>query len=211
MNEYPLNLIKAALGDDVSADASKVPLWLSHLTDRERTIIELRYLKGLSLAEVGKEFNVTRERIRQIEAKALKKLAHPAYRKDVEAISLAEHLAALHLKQEELAALRQKYRALREYAESLHEAIAKEIPSLTRILTVLPDAYKTEEDIPDMNIEDLELTIRSELCLQRAGIYTARGAERMTLDEMKQIRNLGKRSIDEIRDKLIEYGFAPKF
>ena len=54
---------------------------LKDLTDREERVIRLRY--GLddnrprTLEEVGKEFNVTRERIRQIEAKALKKLRHP--------------------------------------------------------------------------------------------------------------------------------------
>ena len=54
---------------------------LQELTDREARVLELRY--GLldnhprTLEEVGKEFNVTRERIRQIEAKAIKKLRHP--------------------------------------------------------------------------------------------------------------------------------------
>ena len=51
------------------------------LTPREQKVIRLRY--GLddahprTLEEVGKEFSVTRERIRQIEAKALRKLRHP--------------------------------------------------------------------------------------------------------------------------------------
>ena len=54
---------------------------LQTLTPREEKVIRLRY--GLddnrprTLEEVGKEFNVTRERIRQIEAKALRKLRHP--------------------------------------------------------------------------------------------------------------------------------------
>ncbi|WP_242826677.1 RNA polymerase sigma factor RpoD [Levyella massiliensis] len=54
---------------------------LSTLSDRERKVLELRF--GLNdgtprtLEEVGKEFNVTRERIRQIEAKAIRKLKHP--------------------------------------------------------------------------------------------------------------------------------------
>ena len=54
---------------------------LSTLTPREEKVLRLRY--GLddshprTLEEVGKEFNVTRERIRQIEAKALRKLRHP--------------------------------------------------------------------------------------------------------------------------------------
>lgn len=54
---------------------------LDTLTDREQRIIELRFGIGdgrnRTLEEVGKEFGVTRERIRQIEAKALRKLRHP--------------------------------------------------------------------------------------------------------------------------------------
>ncbi len=55
---------------------------LESLTERERQVVKLRF--GLedgrqrTLEEVGKEFNVTRERIRQIEAKALRKLRHPS-------------------------------------------------------------------------------------------------------------------------------------
>ena len=55
---------------------------LDTLSDREKKVLMLRF--GLedgrprTLEEVGKEFNVTRERIRQIEAKALRKLRHPS-------------------------------------------------------------------------------------------------------------------------------------
>ena len=55
---------------------------LESLTDRERQVVQLRfgliYGRARTLEEVGKEFNVTRERIRQIEAKALRKLRHPS-------------------------------------------------------------------------------------------------------------------------------------
>ena len=55
---------------------------LSTLTDREQEVLRLRFGlddgKQRTLEEVGKEFNVTRERIRQIEAKALRKLRHPS-------------------------------------------------------------------------------------------------------------------------------------
>lgn len=55
---------------------------LDTLTPREKTVLELRFGlgdgKARTLEEVGKEFNVTRERIRQIEAKALRKLRHPS-------------------------------------------------------------------------------------------------------------------------------------
>ncbi|MCR5734058.1 MAG: RNA polymerase sigma factor RpoD [Lachnospiraceae bacterium] len=55
---------------------------LSTLTDREQKVLELRFGlndgRARTLEEVGKVFNVTRERIRQIEAKALRKLRHPS-------------------------------------------------------------------------------------------------------------------------------------
>ena len=55
---------------------------LSSLTPRERRVLQLRFGledgRSRTLEEVGKEFNVTRERIRQIEAKALRKLRHPS-------------------------------------------------------------------------------------------------------------------------------------
>ena len=62
---------------------------LKTLTPREAKVLSLRF--GLddgnpkTLEEVGKVFNVTRERIRQIEAKALRKLRHPSRSKKVKA------------------------------------------------------------------------------------------------------------------------------
>ena len=54
---------------------------LSTLTEREEQVLRLRFGledgRSRTLEEVGKKFNVTRERIRQIEAKALRKLRHP--------------------------------------------------------------------------------------------------------------------------------------
>ncbi len=87
----------AFLGDFIEDDSMPAPLDLASqqllksqisdslqkLTDRERRIIELRYglLDGRyrTLEEVGREFGITRERIRQIEAKALRKLRRPLY------------------------------------------------------------------------------------------------------------------------------------
>lgn len=65
---------------------------LSTLTDRERKIIKMRFGigggKSHTLEEVGAEFSVTRERIRQIEAKALKKLRTPKHRKKLQGYDL---------------------------------------------------------------------------------------------------------------------------
>ncbi len=80
-NESPLKFANTSLLKD------KLNEVLCELTDREERVIRLRY--GLddgrnhTLEEVGKEFGVTRERIRQIEAKAIKKLRHPARSKQL--------------------------------------------------------------------------------------------------------------------------------
>lgn len=83
--EMPRELItESDLDDQVAAMMLKDQLdeVLGTLTDRERRVLDLRY--GLTdgqertLEEVGQEFEVTRERVRQIEAKALRKLCHPS-------------------------------------------------------------------------------------------------------------------------------------
>jgi RNA polymerase primary sigma factor len=65
---------------------------LETLTDREEKVLRLRYglLDGKThtLEEVGKEFGVTRERIRQIESKALRKLRQPSRQKKLKDFNL---------------------------------------------------------------------------------------------------------------------------
>ena len=56
-------------------------------------------------------------------------------------------------------------------------------------------------------IEDLELTVRSYNCLKREGVDTIGQLATMTEEELMNIRNLGMKSVDEIRSKLTEYGY----
>ena len=66
----------------------KIDQVLKTLTYREREIIKLRYGLGdgytYTLEEVGRIFKVTRERVRQIEAKAVRKLQHPVRNRQLE-------------------------------------------------------------------------------------------------------------------------------
>ena len=74
----------------------KIESVLQTLTYREREIIKLRYGIGdgytYTLEEVGKLFNVTRERVRQIEAKAVRKLQHPVRARKLEGFLDRDHL-----------------------------------------------------------------------------------------------------------------------
>jgi len=73
--ESPLDLTSSSLLKDRLGDV------LCSLNDRERQVLELRFGIGdgnaRTLEEVGQQFSVTRERVRQIEAKALRKMRHP--------------------------------------------------------------------------------------------------------------------------------------
>lgn len=64
------------------------------------------------------------------------------------------------------------------------------------------------ERILDMTIEELDLSVRSYNCLKRAGINTVSELVRKTEDEMMKVRNLGKKSLEEVEQKLEELGFG---
>lgn len=61
-----------------------------------------------------------------------------------------------------------------------------------------------------MMIEDLDLSVRSYNCLKRAGIQTVDELTQKTEDEMMRVRNLGKKSLKEVKDKLNELGLGFK-
>ena len=61
-----------------------------------------------------------------------------------------------------------------------------------------------------MMIEDLDLSVRSYNCLKRAGIQAVDELTQKTEDEMMRVRNLGKKSLKEVKDKLIELGLGFK-
>ena len=63
-----------------------------------------------------------------------------------------------------------------------------------------------KEKALDMNIDELELSVRSYNCLKRAGINTVAELINRTPDEMMKVRNLGRKSLEEVLAKLKELG-----
>ena len=59
----------------------------------------------------------------------------------------------------------------------------------------------------EMSIDELELSVRSFNCLKRAGINTVQELANKTPDDMMKVRNLGKKSFDEVKEKLQSLGF----
>ena len=60
----------------------------------------------------------------------------------------------------------------------------------------------------EMNIEDLELSVRSYNCLKRAGINTVAELVQKSEEDMMKVRNLGRKSLDEVKKKLAELGLS---
>lgn len=63
------------------------------------------------------------------------------------------------------------------------------------------------EDIMNLKIEELDLTVRSFNCLKKAGIEEVGQLARLSLNELLKIKNLGRKSLDEILEKMKELGF----
>lgn len=76
-----------------------------------------------------------------------------------------------------------------------------------------PEPKEEEDDLNknlEMPIEELELSVRSYNCLKRAGINTVNDLIQRTMGEMMKVRNLGKKSLEEVENKLVEMNLALK-
>lgn len=83
--------------------------------------------------------------------------------------------------------------------------------SLSNVLedTILkPSQAGQEMKIREMNIEDMDLSVRSYNCLKRANIHTVDDLTKKTVDDMLKVRNLGRKSLDEVIAKLNSYGLS---
>ena len=67
---------------------------------------------------------------------------------------------------------------------------------------------KGKEKVLEMTIEELDLSVRSFNCLKRAGINTVEDLINKSEDDMMKVRNLGRKSLEEVVEKLTSLGFS---
>lgn len=67
-----------------------------------------------------------------------------------------------------------------------------------------------KDKILETSIEDLEFSVRSYNCLKRAGIHTVADIVNKSEQDMIKVRNLGKKSLDEVMNKIAELGLEFK-
>ncbi|MCR4403432.1 MAG: DNA-directed RNA polymerase subunit alpha [Firmicutes bacterium] len=77
-----------------------------------------------------------------------------------------------------------------------------------RVEMMVEKAEDEKDKILDMPIEELDLSVRSYNCLKRAGINTVQELIRKTEEDMMKVRNLGKKSLEEVKGKLANLGLS---
>ena len=190
---YPYNAFEAASFTAKDLDPFFVDNFDNILSevcsDKEQLCIELFFKSELTLAAIGEKLGVTRERIRQIISKGMKKITRFVYHYDAK--QKAEKDFA------DRRAFRQQL--IEEYKKN--GVITPEMEFEFGELKV--GAFHDY----DQSIDDLDLSVRSYNCLRRAGIKYIAELTRMTEEEILKIRSMGKKGCQEIRDKMLKLGF----
>ena len=247
--------------------SEKLKGMIEQLTEREKYVLERRF--GLTddvlpkdLETVGREIYVTRERVRQIEAKAARKLRFPQRQKaifidfsfDYENMTdeeikqadtiirdiklqngdLSEILERYKTVQEEIKARRKeeeratiekmkeelKQRIIESEQPPIEELVSFSYDDLidmgieeelaTKISTEIEEYKTRKEEKEKIDIENLDFSVRTFNCLRRAGIDSLEDLSNMTEEQLRKVRNLSKKLVDEVIAKMNEYGFSLK-
>lgn len=193
---YPINLIKVILREfgpdmefwDVNLRAFREAF--SHLNEQEQKVLEHRYSELMSLDKTGAELGVSRERVRQIEARARRKLRRSLMLGYCETVSKAEL----------------------ELAKQRIRELEKQISRLAETPIVAEQAIDRTQVMP---LEMMDLSVRTFNCLKRAGFETL--GDLIRYDRFSKsfatslkdspwmgIRNFGRRSFEELRQRVYE-------
>lgn len=201
---YPVNLMRVVLSTDDDTidspwnyDILGFQKLITELSDREQRVIELRYRFGMTLEGAGKEMQVTRERIRQVEIRAIRKLSYNIHRfQKPDQVEMHDYEELLRENQ----VLRSAFDNLVGVIHDVYPQILEKVKEAQR---------KAEADVVEnKHIEELELSVRSYNCLLRAGLNTIGKVieyDKNPKTSWLKVRNLGRKSIEEIRVRLFEF------
>ena len=204
---WPYNLVEAmwmeqmntALRDDQLCGLEKA---LDSLADREKDAVLFYYRDGVTLQQIGEAWGVTPERARQVLAKAVRKLRHPArwnlirdgYDPLEEKAKIEQRKAEIKAEEESLNLWADELMARRLKLCKLGHDLDGLIAWDSELRGVRGDG--SVQDIP---IEQLDLTVRSYHALTRAGLHTlGQVIDAESAGDLKGIRSLGRKSYEEV-------------
>lgn len=195
---YPENLI-AAVVDSSKLEAPIVftkenfaglSYALFTLEDREREVLRLHYEERKTISEIAQEFSISQGRVRQIESKALVRLRYP-YRWNYIKLGI-DGVVKNRAQSEYNRGYTEGYRA--GYAAGFEDGRRGAVRELG------------PEHIMNMPLEQLNLSMRSRNCLITKNCKTIGDVARLSEDQIRVIRNFGKKSAAEVAQKLTEAG-----
>lgn len=194
LDVYPYNLALSIAGDEKTAiklSAESIESQLNKLEERQQRILQYRFKEKLTLEKTGQKEGLTRERIRQIEAKALRLLRHPSRIAKMRAYTYAE-----------IVTIGEERNQLRKDNQYLKKAIKKLTNKKVNMEEIEEMVLATE--IEEQGIEELGLSVRAYNALRRRGIRTIGEVIDLTEKDLSEIRNLGSKSREEIKNALKE-------
>ena len=199
--EYPKNLLSQVFVNGLPTEMpDDVTLVLEYiiqktLTEREGRVLDMRYKRYMTMAAIGEECGLRAERIRQIEAKAVRKLRHPSRSRYI------------------LMGMEGYINYLRDTAvdERLRE-YKKEIISLEKKIAELTDTEYEEEknELENAPLAELDLSVRTFNILYRAGYSTVKELLDADAEKIVSLPNLGLKNFSDLIDVLSEKGFGWK-
>ena len=216
---YPINLLIACLEIPIDSEEVAPDIWdydirhfkklISTLMDSEQKVLEMRYQFGMSLDEAGKALGLTRERIRQIQKKAERKLR---FRCASGGVWVITHEKYDELRQEN-DKLKARLRGL-EYNLDVYKAKLEEL----NVELEKPEENRDlkTENLNKVKLEELDWSVRAYNCLKRAGFNTLGDIlyfdqnqgnieEPFRCQSWRRIRNLGRKSMIEVAKTVFNY------
>ena len=195
-HDYPLDFIDALFGTNKMIDIAyiennfdkNINYVLDTITEREALVVRKRFIEGYTFEAVALQFGVSRERIRQIEAKAIRKLRHPS------------RLYFIRYGEE-----------VKELQDDINKLTNDLLLKKEQLLNILanPDLIElTKEEIEGAtSIDTLDFSVRTYHVLRRSGVDTLLQLMSKSVKQLRVIRNMGNKSIREIIEKLGKIGF----
>lgn len=194
---YPVNLLNRILPDPVSEMLPDdiIPtidyVCAVYLHEREEEVLKLYYRDHYTLSVIAESYHLTKERIRQIIGKAERRLKNPA-------------LAPMLTK-----GIREVQKEMKWAIVQADQETEKAKWKLQKWISEADDSNKMDVNTaPEESILFLDLSVRSYNGLTAAGIHTLYDLSRRSMSDLMSIRNLGRKSCQEINEHMVAAGYA---